>query len=64
LVKSKGISTALCAKLNAASAAMVRGNDKAKAGALRAFVHHVKAQSGKHIPADVAALLIVAANQL
>jgi prepilin-type N-terminal cleavage/methylation domain-containing protein len=52
------LQNALLAKLNAAEAAESRGNAKAKAGQLGAFIQQVKAQSGKSIPPADAQVLI------
>lgn len=64
LVDNNGIANSLCAKLNAATAAIARGNMTAKAGALGAFVNEVEAQTDKAIGAADAALLAAAASQL
>jgi probable HAF family extracellular repeat protein len=54
-----GVANSLCAKLRTAE----RQAD-AKAGALRAFVNEINAQSGKHVAADKAAILIALAGAL
>lgn len=63
-VAHHGIANSLCVKLNAAAAADARGNMTAKAGALNAYAQEVKAQTGKHITAANAAILISLAGQL
>ena len=57
-VSHHGIANSLCVKLNAAAAAEARGNLAAEAGALNAFTQEVKAQTGKHITAANAAILL------
>jgi hypothetical protein len=48
-----GVLQSLLAKLKAAEAAARRGNERAKAGSLRAYANELAAQSGKQIhPAD------------
>jgi hypothetical protein len=54
-----GILKSLLAKLDAAEDAERRGNDRARAGSLRAFANEVAAQAGKQIPAAKARVLIV-----
>ena len=63
-VAHQGIANSLCVKLDAAARAAARGNDEAAAGALGAFVHEVKAQTGKHISPEHAAILIHSADKL
>lgn len=63
-VSSAGIANSLCVKLNAAGAAIARGNMQAKAGPLGAYVKEVQAQTGKSISAANAAILIRLANLL
>jgi hypothetical protein len=53
-VTNQGIATSLCAKLDAAA----RGQAKTKANILHAFDDEVRAQSGKALTADQAALLV------
>lgn len=53
-----GIANSLCVKLDAASRAQERGQLQAKAGSIGAFRNEVSAQTGKWIPADMAAHLI------
>ena len=57
-VAHPGIANSLCVKLNAAAAAEARGNLAAEAGALNAFTQEVKAQTGKHITAANATILL------
>jgi hypothetical protein len=63
-VSSAGIANSMCVKLNAAGAAIARGNMQAKAGPLGAYVKEVQAQTGKSVSAANAAILISLANQL
>jgi len=63
-VSHAGIANSLCVKLNAAEAAAARGNLAAKAGPLNAYVKEVQAQTGKHITAANAAILIRLAGLL
>lgn len=63
-VSSAGIANSMCVKLNAAGAAIARGNMQAKAGPLGAYVKEVQAQTGKAVSAANAAILISLANQL
>ncbi len=55
LVADAGISSSLCAKLNAAAAA---ANAQAKAGQLTAYANEVRAQTGKSISDANAAILL------
>lgn len=64
-VSKPGVAHSLCVKLDAAQDATVRGNARAEAGALGAFIHEVSAQSGKSImPADAALLISLARTLL
>jgi uncharacterized repeat protein (TIGR02543 family) len=63
-VTKPGIVKSLLAKLDAAKAADGRGNDKAKAGMIGAFINEVEAQSGKAISSEHASLLIALAKAL
>lgn len=49
LIDNKGILTALDAKLNAAMAALGRGQVKTAQNELNAFINEVRAQAGKHV---------------
>jgi hypothetical protein len=51
------LASSLCAKLDAAEAARERGNAAAARGQLAAYVNELKAQAGKEISAENAALL-------
>ncbi len=53
-----GISNSLISKLQAYIASSARGDQTAACGQLGAFVNHVTAQSGKHIPAADATRLL------
>lgn len=61
-VQPSGIRTALLAKLDAAAAALDRGDVPAACSALQDFVNQVKAQSGKKLPASTASALIAQAQ--
>jgi predicted extracellular nuclease len=63
-VSDPDVAASLCDKLRAAEAAEARGNEGAKAGALRAYVRQVRSQSGKTISAEDAELLIELAGTL
>jgi Right handed beta helix region len=60
----KGTENSLLAKLNAALASVNQGNTESARGQLGAFINEVSAQSGKKIPAQQAAALIAAAQQI
>lgn len=60
-VTQRGVANSLCAKTTAADRAR---NTGARNGALGAFINEVEAQSGKHIDADEALILIMIANAL
>ncbi len=59
-----GVGRALCAKLDAASAAEDRGNAQAKAGALHAYQNQVRAIAGRLITAEQAATLLALVQTL
>lgn len=61
-VSNDGLANSLIAKLRAADSARARGNDKAAANQLNAFVNEVQAQSGKGIAAADAAVLVALAT--
>ncbi len=64
-VSRPGVAHSLCVKLDAAQDAAARGNARAEAGALGAYIHEVSAQSGKSIaPADAALLISLARTLL
>jgi uncharacterized protein len=63
-VTKTDVEDGLCDKLAAAKAADEAGDEKAKAGALNAYVKQVKAQTGKSLTAAQAATLIDLAGQL
>jgi len=56
-VPDRGVQNSLLVKLHAAEAAAGRGNDRAKAGQLRAYVNELDAQSGKHVDPAAAHVL-------
>jgi hypothetical protein len=64
LVSHNGTANALCSQLNAAAASAARGNENSKAGQLRAFRDLVRAQTGRHVPADKAPILLRLADYL
>ena len=57
-IDNKGIANSLLSKLNAAQAALDRGNVEAARNILDAFINEVEAQRGKHISEWAADLLI------
>ncbi|HEV2032827.1 MAG TPA: ice-binding family protein [Candidatus Dormibacteraeota bacterium] len=59
-----GTSSSLTSKLQAYVASTASGNQTAACGQLGAFVNYINAQSGKHIPAADAALLLTDAARL
>jgi hypothetical protein len=61
-INNRGIYISLRANLSVAQMALDKGKTKVAIVTLEAFVCHVKAQSGKHITADAAALLITDAQ--
>jgi prepilin-type N-terminal cleavage/methylation domain-containing protein len=60
----EGVAQALSAKLDAAEAADARGNLHAKAGALGAFEHEVRAQTGKALTPQQAEVLLTLVQTL
>jgi 6-phosphogluconolactonase len=60
----RGIARALTAKLEGVLASLEAGDMEAARGHLRAFMNHLKAQSGKHVPAETADELRAAAEAL
>lgn len=63
-IDSKGVAKSLLAKIDAAQAALERGQTKAAVNNLNAFVKAIEAQAGKHIVSEHAAHLIMHANQV
>jgi len=63
-IDSKGVLTSLLAKLKAAKALSQSGDIAGAKAALRTFIAAVRAQSGKHISASAAVLMIGDANWL
>lgn len=57
-VDNKGVANSLMAKLDAAQAAMDRGNTDATINKLNAFIKEVNAQTGMHIAANHAGMLV------
>src|SRR6478752_782059 len=56
-IDNGGVARSLLAKLDAAQAALARGQRPLAVNALEAFIHEVDAQAGKHILAEHAAHL-------
>jgi hypothetical protein len=63
-VNKSGVALSLKTKLNAVQWAIGNDNLHAKAGAVKAFINEVNAQSGKSIPTSDAAILIALAHDL
>jgi prepilin-type N-terminal cleavage/methylation domain-containing protein len=63
-VTQTGVASGLNAKLNAAEAAEARGNPAAKAGARRAYLNQLSAQSGKALTTREAHALAVMASEM
>ena len=63
-VQSVGARQSLAAKVRAAWSAHARAQDRAAYGILKAFISHVRSQTGKTIPAEKAAQLILAAEEV
>jgi len=63
-VTQQGVANSLCAKLSAAARANDRGQTNARDGSLNAFINEVGAQSGKKVPAAMAAVLVALAQAL
>jgi 2',3'-cyclic-nucleotide 2'-phosphodiesterase/3'-nucleotidase/5'-nucleotidase len=61
-ISKTGTMTSLMSKLDAAQEAAKKGNDKAAASKLKAFIREVKAQTGKSITPEAAAMLIAEAR--
>lgn len=57
-IDNAGVAHSLLAKLDAAQAAVERGQNAVAIHQLEAFIHEVEAQSGKHIDAEHAAHMI------
>ena len=57
-IDNKGVAKSLLKNLDAAKAAVVRGQDDVAINNLYAFINAVESQSGKHIAAEHAAHLI------
>ena len=64
LIDNQGVANSLVQKLEAANAAMGRGQTQVAMNLLRAFINEVSAQSGKHITIDAANMLIADVNTL
>lgn len=63
-ITNQGVANALMSKLDAAQAALDRGQPAVAANILQAFIHQVEAQSGKHIVPEHAAHLIEHAQRV
>ena len=57
-ITNKGVANSLLAKLDAAQAALDRGQPGVAVNLLHAFINEVNAQAGKHIVADHAGHLV------
>lgn len=64
LIDNKGIMTSLDAKLNAAQAALMRGEPKTAKNILNAMINEARAQAGKHVEAGAAQALIEDAKMI
>ena len=58
-ISNKGVFNSLLAKLEAAQAALGKGNATAAANKLEAFINELMAQGGKHITVEAAEALII-----
>jgi hypothetical protein len=63
-IDNQGITRSLLAKLDAAQAALDRGQPAVAVNNLNAFVRAVQAQAGKHIAAEHAAHLVMHAQEV
>jgi hypothetical protein len=63
-IDNQGVTQSLVAKLDAAQAALDRGQPTVAANTLKAFVQTVEAQAGKHIAAEHAEHLVMHARQV
>lgn len=63
-ITNQGVANALMSKLDAAQAALDRGQPAVAADILQAFMHQVEAQSGIHIDPEHAAHLIEHAQRV
>ncbi|HWR58253.1 MAG TPA: hypothetical protein VN328_05130, partial [Thermodesulfovibrionales bacterium] len=63
-IDNTGLAGSLSSQLDSALAAANSGNTQTADNILNAFINHVTAQSGKHISAEAAAVLINAATYI
>lgn len=63
-ITNQGILKSLLAKLDAAQAAVDRGQSEAAVAQLEAFIHEVEAQAGKHIDTHHAEPMITHAREV
>jgi hypothetical protein len=63
-ITNHGIANSLLAKLNDAAAARARGQCSTASNIYRAFINELQAQSGKHVDAAAAAIMIADAQYL
>ena len=63
-LKNRGLANSFMVKLNAAAAADERGKCNAAANNYKAFINHLRAQAGKGIDRDAAAILTADARYL
>ena len=63
-IDNRGVANSLLAKLDAAQAALDRGQKRVAVAQLKAFLHAVEAQAGKHIDAQHATHMIMHATEV
>ena len=63
-IDNQGVANSLLTKLDAAQAALDRGQNHVAVAKLKAFIHAVEAQAGKHIDAHHAAHMVMHANEV
>ena len=63
-INDRGIANSLLAKLDAAAAARARGSCETADNIYQAFINELQAQSGKHVDATAAAIMITDAQYL
>jgi hypothetical protein len=61
-IDNQGVTNSLLAKLDAAQAALDRGQTSVAINTLEAFIHEVQAQAGKHIVQEHAQHLVIHAQ--
>lgn len=63
-IDNQGVTNSLLAKLDAAQAALDRGQTAVAINKLQAFIHEVQAQAGKHIVQEHAQHLVMHAQEV